>query len=234
MTQMTDEFKRDYLPISSISLLGSCETKFLQSALGELEVTPVMQIGKEKHAELIEGLPTISREETIKKIKSGKRCAFREVGVLDKKLKIIGRVDEIQFTGKVTKGKNDGILIDDKYPVKVYISLPLSYKLQLAAYTAAIHNSEDFSKVCRIVQAKLVCRNKADHSILKTFDVDYEELGLWEKNVGDAVKIAWKIFESEKPQHRRFDIVNKEWLSCWCDSNSASKPVKDNSLGKFF
>ena len=63
---MAGEFKRDYLPINSISLLGSCETKFLQSALGELEVTPVMQIGKEKHAELTEGLPTISMKETIK------------------------------------------------------------------------------------------------------------------------------------------------------------------------
>jgi len=226
--------KRDFLPISSISLFGSCETKFLKSALGELEVTPVMQAGKEMHAQLIEGLPTITREKTLEKIKSGEKCAFREVLVIDDKLKIIGRIDQLEFHGKMINGKSAGVIVDDKYPIKVYNTLPLSYKLQLASYTTAIHNSEDFSKVCAIVRAKLVCRNKDTHKVLKIFNVEEDELKSWVSQVPVVTKIAWKIFKNKKEaEHRRFDVSTNEWIECYCNRNSTEEVKEATTLNKF-
>lgn len=208
---------RDYLPISSISFLGTCETKFLESVLGKQKVTTLMKIGKEKHEELTEGLPVIKRDDIFQNIKSGKSCIVREISVKDEVLKIIGRIDELQFIDGFINNKRTATLIDDKYPRIIYDTLPIYYKLQLASYSAAIHNSTDFSKICIVTKAMLQCRN-SNHSILKKFEVQKKELAEWEYNVPKAVDIAWEIFRNKKePEHRRFNVSEGEWLDCLCN-----------------
>ncbi len=209
--------KRDYLPISSISMIGTCETRFLESVMGKQKITSLMKKGKEKHEELTEGLPQIKKDEALKKIKSGIKCSFRELNVIDEKLKAIGRIDELQFDGGFINNKRTATLIDDKYPKRIYGTMPLYYKLQLAAYTSAIHNSVDYSKICVITKAVLLCRNY-DHSIAKDFEVKKEELMSWEDNVSEAIGVAWEIFRNKKePEHRRFDVSSNEWLECFCN-----------------
>jgi len=209
--------QRNYLPISSISMMGTCETKFLESVLGKQKVTNLMKKGKEKHEELTEGLPQIKKGEVLEKIKSGIKCGFRELTVIDEKLKAIGRIDELQFTGGFINNKRTATLIDDKYPKRVYDIMPLYYKLQLAAYTSAIHNSVDYSKICVVTKAILLCRNY-DHSIAKDFEVKKDELMSWEVNVPEVTDAAWEIFKNKKePEHRRFDVSSSKWLECFCN-----------------
>ena len=62
-------FHRSLLPISSVSLLGSCETRFMEAMEGKQKVTKPMQIGKTMHRKLEEGLPKVSTEEIVAQIK---------------------------------------------------------------------------------------------------------------------------------------------------------------------
>lgn len=84
-------YVRKYLSISSISLLGSCETKFYDAMFKPRVVTTAMKTGIVEHEKLTEKLPKISKGEMISSIKSGAKCSFREVSVFDRKLKLAGR-----------------------------------------------------------------------------------------------------------------------------------------------
>jgi hypothetical protein len=212
--------KRNYLPVSSVSLLGSCETKVYESLMGGLKVTKRMQIGKVGHEKLVEKLPKLDKEEMFKIIKSGAKCSFREVPVLDEKLKMIGRMDEIRFEAGVGRSKRPATLIDDKFTKAQYSAIPLYYKLQLALYTCAVDNSEDFSKLCNINKAVLICREQGTGKIMKTLEADSQELDVWRSNTPAAVSYAWDMYSNNKqPQHRRFDVVTGQWAKCWCDKN---------------
>ncbi len=213
----TQNFHRTLLPISSVSLLGNCETKFMESITGRLKVNKQMKIGKVMHEKLAEGLPKVTAEQVIEEIKEGRKFAVREFTVTDRKYRLIGRIDQLNMLGKAGNGKNQGIIIDDKYPKFGYKGMPLYYKLQLAGYAAAVGNSEVLGPICDIVGVSLVCREAGTHSILNTFTVEGSKLDVCRENVSIAADRAWKLYDKkESPEHKRFDVGNGEWVGCYC------------------
>ena len=60
-----ESFHRTLLAISSVSLLGSCETRFMEAMVGKQKVTRQMQVGKVMHEKLAAPLPKITIEEVI-------------------------------------------------------------------------------------------------------------------------------------------------------------------------
>lgn len=213
-------FHRSLLPISSVSLLGSCETRFMEAMEGKQKVTKPMQIGKTMHRKLEERLPKVSTEEIVAQIKEGRRFGVREFSLTDRKLKLIGRIDQLNLLGRVVNGRNQGIIIDDKYPKSAYRGMPLYYKLQLAAYAAAVGNSDILGPICEIVGVSLVCREAGTHRILNTFSVEGSSLEICRGNVSIAAGRAWELYERKKePEHRRFDIGSGEWVRCYCEND---------------
>ena len=218
-----ETFHRSLLPISSVSLLGSCETRFMEAMEGRQKVTKLMKIGKAMHKKLEEGLPKVSPEQVVAQIKQGMKFGVREFSLTDKKLKLIGRIDQLNLLGKVENGKNQGIIIDDKYPKTEYQGIPLYYKLQLAAYATAVDNSEILGPICSIVGVSLVCREVSTHNILNTFTVDGSKLDICKGNVRVAADRAWELYDRKKtPEHRRFDVGNGEWIECYCEEGYKS------------
>ena len=215
-----ETFHRSLLSISSVSLLGSCETRFMEAMEGKQKVTKQMKVGKVMHKKLEEGLPKVSPEQIVQQIKEGKKFGVREFTVTDKKYKLIGRIDQLDMLGRVENGRNQGIIIDDKYPKSKYSGMPLYYKLQLAAYAAAVGNSEILGPICNIVGVSLVCREVGTHKILNTFTVEGSKLDICKDNVGIATGIAWELYDKKRaPEHRRFDVGNGEWVGCYCNSS---------------
>jgi len=213
------DYKRSYLPISSVSLLGECETKYSDAIFGRLYPTRAMKIGAQAHQELADALPKTSKEEIISSIKAGNAFGVREITVTDEKYKLKGRLDQLDLTGRKINGKSEGIVTDDKYTRMVYDSIPPHYKLQLAAYGSAISNSKDFGHLCEIVGARLVCRNRLTQEIKQAFSVDCEELQSWKDNVPLAAKVGWVLYNKERqPVHRRLEIGTGEWVKCGCVS----------------
>ena len=218
-----ETFHRSLLPISSVSLLGSCETRFMEAMEGKQKVTKPMQVGKAMHKKLEEGLPKVSPEQIVAQIKEGKKFGVREFSLTDNKLKLIGRIDQLNLLGKVENGKNQGVVIDDKYPKSEYRGMPLYYKLQLAAYAAAVGNSDILGSICDIVGISLVCREAGTHRILNTFTVEGSALDICRGNIRIAAGRAWELYDRKKePEHRRFDIGNGKWVGCYCEDGYKS------------
>ncbi len=216
-----EDKKRNYLAISAISMLGSCETKFYDTMFKERVVTKRMQVGIEGHKKLVEKLPPISKEQMILDIMAGKKCGFREVFVLDPKLKTIGRMDEIRFEDGFEGDKRRGIVIDDKFTKTEYRGIPLYYRLQLSAYACAVENSIDFSNICMIEKAMLICRDAATKQISRVFEADRKALDTWKSNTPAAIADGWKVYNKEKePEHRRFDVGSGEWVGCYCNAHN--------------
>src|SRR5271157_4373639 len=104
-------FQRTHLPISSVSLLGECETKYANAIFGKLYPTMAMKIGAANHAELANALPKVSKEDVIRQIKAGGAFGVREIMVTDDKYKLKGRLDQLDLAGRKKGGKNEGIVI---------------------------------------------------------------------------------------------------------------------------
>jgi hypothetical protein len=217
LPQSPDGYRRTHLPISSVSLLGECETKYADAIFGRLYATPAMKMGAARHAELARAAPKVTKEEIIRDMRAGKALGAREIMVSDDKYKLKGRLDQLDLTGRMIGGRSEGIVVDDKYTRMRYESIPFHYRIQLAAYAAAVENSRDFGHLCEVTGAKLICRNRLDHFINQEFSVGQEELSIWRRNVPLAAKVAWVIYEKQRePGHRRFDISTGEWGVCGC------------------
>jgi len=214
---MDTTYRRTLLAISSVSLLGSCETRFMEAMVGKQKVTKQMVVGKVMHEKLAAPLPKITIEEVIEKIRSGGKGGVRELPVTDKINRLIGRIDQLELLGKNTKGVNNAIIIDDKYPKMKYKGMPLYYKLQLSAYAVAVKNSEVFGGICDIVGLRLISRETGTHAITGTFDVQGGKLEQCKSNVEQAAKEAWELYDHKRePEHRRFDVGRGEWVGCYC------------------
>lgn len=214
-------FRRSYLPISSVSLLGECETRYADSIFGRLYPTAAMKVGAARHAELAQAMPKASKEETLGSIRAGSAFEVREIAVVDEKHKLKGRLDQLNLTGHEVNGKSEAIVVDDKYTRTRYDSIPQHYGLQLAAYALAISNSKDFGSICEVTGAKLVCRNRLDHFVNQEFIVGQEELRTWKASVPLAAKVAWVLYNRERePGHRRLDIGKGKWARCGCGVQS--------------
>ena len=209
---------RQFLPISQVSMLGECETKFVKAITGQLYPTKAMRTGTELHQKLTEGLPSVTREDIITVMKAGRQMKVREVFVTDIKLKLRGRIDQLDLIGKDVDGKNRAIIIDDKFSKRNYEDMLPQHKLQLAAYTSAVHNSVDFGSICRVVGIRLARRNSDNMQIDREFDVNAETLYSWEHNVVLASKVAWVLYKKERqPSHRMLDVVSGKWNTCTCN-----------------
>jgi PD-(D/E)XK nuclease superfamily len=214
-------FRRSYLPISSVSLLGECETRYADSIFGRLYPTAAMKMGAARHAELAHAMPKAGKDKILGSIRAGSAFEVREIAVADEQHKLKGRLDQLNLTGHEVNGKGEAIVVDDKYTRTRYDSIPPHYGLQLAAYALAIDNSKDFGGICEVTGAKLVCRNRLDHFINQEFIVGQEELRTWKASVPLAAKVAWVIYRKERePGHRRLDIGTGEWVRCGCGVQS--------------
>lgn len=216
-----DGFTRKYLSISSVSVLGSCEMKFLDAIMGRTKQTTAMKAGKEAHERLAARLPKITKEEVINQIKSGMPLQVRELSVFDSKTRICGRIDQLRMTGTFEGHRHTGIIIDDKYPKDPNLihGLTLYYKLQLSSYAVALENSDQYGSLCKVVGAELIYREKATDKVIKSYEMDRKRLGDCTSNVGAAVDDAWSLYQKKKEaEHRRFDVERGEWVGCYCKS----------------
>jgi len=209
-----------FLQISRVSRLGECEVKFVDAFVKPQVQTKAMKTGVKMHEELTEGLPKVSKEDVIKQISEGRKFGVRELFVTDNRYSIRGRIDSLEMTGNVVDGRNEGIIVDDKYTRMEYDSIPLQYKLQLAAYASAIRNSAEYGSICSIIGARLICRVSGTHEIIKEFEAGRAELASWVYNMPIAAKVAWVLYKGErKPRHMRLDIGTGEWGVCGCGHN---------------
>ena len=213
-----ENFHRSLLPISKVSMLGTCETKFLESMEGKQKETKQMAVGKIMHERLAAQQPKMTLEEMIEKIRSGGTGGVRELPVTDRKYRLIGRIDWLELIG-MNNGKNESIVVDDKYPRRPYTRIPLYQKLQLSAYAAAVDNSDRLSSICEVIGVRLTYREAETHKILGNFGIEGKELDTCKGNVGMAADVAWKLYDRQKePEHRRFDVGSGEWIGCYCNA----------------
>jgi RecB family exonuclease len=198
-------------------MLGECETKYADAMFKKSSPTVAMKIGVAKHAELAQAMPKISKEDIIRDIKEGKAFGAREIMVTDDRFKLKGRIDQLDLTGRRIGSKGEGIVIDDKFTKITYDSIPLHYRIQLAAYAVAVGNSSDYGSLCEITGAKLVCRHRPSNVVRQEFSVGREELETWKSNIPLAAKVAWVLYDKKRePGHRRLDIGTGEWEKCQC------------------
>lgn len=218
---------RKFLSISSISMLGSCETKFLETIQGRKPTTPAMKAGTVAHEKVAEALPKITKEEIIGDIKAGKQIKVRELPVYNSKMNICGRIDQLDMTGRIENGKNTGIIIDDKYPSstsRIY-GLTLYYKLQLSSYAVALDDSDAYGNICKAIGAQLIYRERGSNTILQHYEITRPRLEVCTANVGIAIKDAWNLYQGKaKPEHRRFDVESAEWIRCYCQHDANKIP----------
>jgi hypothetical protein len=216
---------RKYLAISAVSLLGSCETKALDSMLGRQRVTSAMKVGTEGHERLAKAAPKISTPEIVRQISSGMATIVRELPIFDDRLKIVGRIDQLSMTGSIENGKNTGIIIDDKYPSsddRIY-GITLYQKIQLSSYAVGLSDSQTYGAICSIVDARVVYRDRGTDAVLKQFDMGKERLDACKANVPAAVEDAWGLYLNKKaPEHRRFDVESGEWVGCYCKADKVA------------
>jgi hypothetical protein len=213
--------ERKFLPISTLSLLGTCETKFVESITEKLKPTSAMKQGSKKHEALASALPKIDINEVINTIKSGKQIHVRELSVFDGKLKLAGRIDQLDATGIMKNGRNSSVVIDDKFTKIQYQQIPLYYKLQLAAYAKSMENSDRFADICSIDKVKLICRDRLSGEVKNVMEETGDTLTTWKDNVDTASKLGWDLYKKEKaPEHRRFDVGSGNWAGCYCSQGS--------------
>ncbi len=215
-------FHRSLLPISSVSLLGTCETRFMENVEGRQKVTKQMKVGKVMHERLAAPLPKITFEEVIDKIRSGGTGGVRELPVTDGKHKLVGRIDQLELMGMNGNHRNESVIVDDKYPKRPYTQMPLYQKLQLSAYATAVDNSDKLGGICEVIGVRLTYREVGTHRVLGNFGIEGKALDTCKDHVGIAADMAWKLYNREKePEHRRFDVGSGEWIGCYCSVTSA-------------
>ncbi len=214
---------RKFLSISNVSMLGICETKALDSMLGKRRVTLAMKAGTAGHERLEEARPKMSKEEVVKRISGGLSVEVRELSIFDEKLKIVGRIDQLNVTGTMENGKNTGIIIDDKYPSTPpgNYGITLYQKLQLSSYAVGLSDSELYGRICSVVGARITYRDRDTDAIIKELDMDRQRLETCKVNVPIAVQDAWGVYRGgQAPIHRRFDVERGEWVRCYCEAKS--------------
>ncbi len=222
------EYKRKYLSISSISMLGACETKFMEAIEGRKKQTRAMKAGSVAHEKVAEALPKITKEDIIREIKVMHPIQVRELPVYDEKTHICGRIDQLHMTGFTEKGKNTGIVIDDKYPSspRWIQGLTPTYKIQLSAYAVALENSDNYGGICKVVGAQLRYLQKQSNAILQQYNIDSNTLDTYMSNTIPAIDDAWNMYKGkQQPEHRSYDVESGAWVGCLC-------PGQDGCLQK--
>lgn len=209
--------KNEFIRISELSQMGSCETKFVDAIHGKLFQNKAMKIGVTMHKKLEDTQPKMSREEIVEKMRKGEEFWATEIPIRDYKFMLTGRIDRIYVKGKMNGGKNECLVIDYKYPKNPYFSIPTYYSIQLVAYVCALEHWNLYNDVCKVVGVQLVSREKETQNILSSVDMDREKLDTCEKNMATVVERAWQLKKGiQNPEHRRFDLCNGEWIGCYC------------------
>ncbi len=208
--------RQELIPISKLSMICMCETKYYDAMTGKAPVTLAMRRGSDMHRELALRAPKMTVAEIMNGMATHLQFSAREISVIDTRLRLKGRIDQLNLTGKTIGDKSECIVIEDKYPRQPYDSIPQLYKLQLAAYALAMMDSKEYGRLCTVTGVQLICRG-ADHSALREFSAESAELSTWEYNVPLAVKVAWALYDGKRPaEHRRLDITTGAWGPCSC------------------
>jgi hypothetical protein len=217
-----EEPKKKYLAISSISMLGRCETKLLEALSRTRKPTMAMAAGTVEHKNLAGKLPRMTKEQIISGIKAGHRIEARELMIYDPKSRICGRIDHLQTTGLFEGGRQTSFIIDDKYPSspeRIY-GITLPYKIQLAGYAVALSNSEDYGTICKVIGTQLRYRENGTHKIIRQYSMNSARLGACLANMGSAIGDAWALYERKRePKHRRLDVEEGVWTECHCEQS---------------
>lgn len=207
----------EFIRISNLSRMGSCETQFVDGELGKLFTTKAMQTGTRMHDNLAKTQEKLSQGQIVEKIKNGEEFWATEMFIQDRVLKLTGRIDRLYVRPNPSDGKSDCVVIDYKYPRHPYRHIPTYYSIQLVAYAEAIEHSNVYGDICRVVDAQLVSREKETHSIMSSVDMGSDQLSACRSHMGELVDWAWQLKKgSVKPTHRRYDICSGEWMSCYC------------------
>ena len=230
---MENGYVRKYLSVSTISMLGSCETKVTEILFKPRPPTQAMKAGAAAHEKVAAALPKITKEDIVKQIKAFQPLQVRELPVYDAKTKICGRIDQLDMTGMMENGRNTGIIIDDKYPSNPDFihGLTLYYKLQLSSYAVALENSDTYGNICSAVGAKLRYLQKGTNALIKEYDINRQRLEDCKANVPIASKVAWVLYERRRPpEHRRFDVESGNWTNCFCGSGITANTQRKLTL----
>ena len=214
---MANENKLDVklLPVTTLATLGICQHKFIEALTSNQFKTPLMNIGIKEHEKLAAKSVPTETEYLLKHIKSGEKFTVREFGLIDATLKVVGRIDELEFMGPDATGKNQLIIVDDKFPEKVPKDISNYYKIQLAAYANIVSDSKVFGKLCNICGAELRVRKPGTGEIIKKFEIDKDNFIRLSNNIAPLTYAAWELIEgNDKPQHKKYDIEIDDWVEC--------------------
>jgi hypothetical protein len=207
----------EFIRISDLSQMGSCETRFVDAVKGRLFTTTAMKVGAVMHDTLAKSEPKLSPTEILDKIEGREEFWVTEMPIKDLVFMLSGRIDRLYMNGKVSNGKSQCIIIDHKYPREPYRSIPHYYAIQLVAYASCIEHSPIYGRRCKVVDAQLVSREKETHRVTSSVDMGESSLESGIRNMPELVKRAWEIKREESaPEHRRFNIVKGEWMECYC------------------
>lgn len=208
---------KEFIRISDLSQMGSCETRFLYAVSGKLFATPAMRVGAVMHENLARSEPKLSLTQILDKIDKREEFWVTEMPIKDYVFMLSGRIDRLYMNGKVSNGRSQCVIIDHKYPKEPYTSIPHYYAIQLVAYASCIENSKIYGKLCKVVGAQLVSREKETHRVTASVDMSESSLESGMRNMRELVNRAWEIKRGESaPKHRRFNIVRGEWTDCYC------------------
>ncbi len=208
--------KNQFIRISDLSQMGSCETKFVKAIAGELFPTKAMQIGSIMHENLAKSQPKMTQEEIVENIQKREEFRITEMPIRDFKLMLSGRIDSLYFTGKVHMGRNECIVIDSKYSRVPYLTIPTYYMIQLVAYAMAVEHSSTYGRTCFVSGVRLISRERETHNITGSVDANRETLDVCEPHMDELLRRADELKSGKAPEHRLFDINKGKWVACYC------------------
>ncbi len=208
--------RNQFIRISELSQMGSCETRFVKAVSGTLYPTNAMQIGSIMHENLAKSQPKMTQEEIIEKIGKREEFGVTELPIRDYKLMLSGRIDSLYFTGKVHMGRNECVVIDSKYPKVPHTTIPTYYTIQLVAYTMAVEHSSTYGSSCFVAGVRLVSREKETHNIIENVEMGRAAIDKCESHMQELIERARELIKGEQPKHVLFDILNGEWRECYC------------------
>jgi hypothetical protein len=208
--------RNQFIRISELSQMGSCETKFVKAISGTLFPTKAMQIGSIMHEDLAKSQPKMTQEEIIENISKREEFEAVELPIKDYKLMLSGRIDSLYFTGKVHMGRNECIVIDSKYSRVPHRMIPTYYMIQLVAYTMTVEHSNMYGSTCFVAGVRLVSREKETHNITGSVEAGRDVIDSCESHMQELLNRARELVKGEQPKHVLFDIFKGEWRECYC------------------
>lgn len=211
--------------------MGLCQIAFLFNKKAKI-VTHAMIRGANRHNELQRRAEVFTEEEIIEKIVRGEQFVAREISVADHENGLRGRIDELQFLGRNTSGKNAVMIKDDKFSYSNFLGMNDTHRIQLSSYAFMMPKDAKFKNLVEVVGAAINFR-KFDAAPAVEFRVSGKQLVSWTEEIPMLAELANDILSKQKaPEPYSFALMGSEWLPVSKQACTGCKYNKICSVGR--